>query len=63
MTIQEAARHVGHDVVYRPNREEPTAEYGVIIRVNDTWVFVLYEGSTTPAATSPHNLELLEIAA
>lgn len=63
MTITEARENIGAAVVYRPNPNEPTAEEGDIVRVNDTWVFVRYLGDRTPKATSPHNLELVRRAA
>lgn len=63
MTITEARQHIGQGVVYRPHDDAPVVENGTIVRVNDTWVFVLYSGDTTPKATSPHNLELLARAA
>jgi hypothetical protein len=50
---------VGRRVVYTPNYGDP--EYGKIIRVSRStvfaFVFVLYDGDTTPKATSPHLLE------
>lgn len=46
----------GDAVVYRAN---PGArpEDGTVVRVSDTFVFVLYRGDSTPKATSPLFLE------
>lgn len=60
MTLDQARQHIGCGVVYSPGwgpRED-----GVIVRVNERYVFVRYSGSETPKATSPSDLILLAVA-
>lgn len=64
MTLTEARDHVGAGVVYRPVDQDgyvrgALAEDGTIVRVNDTYVFVLYAGDRVPKATHPNHLTLL----
>jgi hypothetical protein len=54
LTLEEAAEHVGHGVVYLPQHED-----GVITSVNDRWVFVRYSGDSHSKATNAHDLTLL----
>lgn len=62
ITLEEARARIGDGVVYRPvnqwGRPAPGTrpEDGVIVRVNDTYVFVLYRGDTTAKATHPNHL-------
>jgi hypothetical protein len=58
MTIEQAREHIGHGVVYR-SYPGANGEDGTITSVNDSYVFVLYAGGTTPKATRPADLELL----
>lgn len=57
MTLDEARANIGAGVVYRPYPDD-TAD-GKIVRVSDRWVFVRYQGSETPRATSAEQLALL----
>jgi hypothetical protein len=36
------------------------AEYGEIVRTNSTYVFVLYDGESTPKATPPDSLTFVD---
>lgn len=58
MTLEEARKNIGAWVVYRPHPELP-AEYGEIVLVNDTYVFVRYTGDRGTKATHPSKIELL----
>ena len=58
MTLDECRQHIGAGVVYRPNGRA-VSEDGVIVRVNDSYVFVRYWGRETPSATRPEDLVLL----
>jgi hypothetical protein len=56
MTLDQARDAIGRGVVYAPRfglRED-----GVIIRVNNRYVFVRYSGSLHAQATNPTDLEL-----
>jgi len=55
--LEKAAEHVDREVIYRPPGGGER-ERGVITSVNDTWVFVRYEGQLSSAATHPANLTL-----
>lgn len=64
ITLADARDHIGAGVVYRPVDQDghvrgALAEDGTIVRVNDTFVFVLYTGDRTPKATHPNHLTLL----
>jgi len=48
---------VGRGVVYAPSHGP--REDGAITSWNDTYIFVLYRGSTTSKATRPEDLEWL----
>lgn len=56
MTLDMARRHIGNGVVYSPGYGQ--RESGVIVRVNDRYVFVRYQHDHTPRATRPSDLEL-----
>lgn len=62
ISLDDARARIGAAVVYQPiNQHGRTApgtrpEDGVIARVNDVYVFVLYRGDTTPKATHPNHL-------
>jgi hypothetical protein len=51
------AFRAGDAVVYLPY-DGATAEDGVVVRTNETYVFVLYRGDDTPKATRPEDLTL-----
>jgi hypothetical protein len=57
ISLAEAKANVGSRVVYVPELDAGTApEEGTIVRINRRYVFVLYDGTTTPKATAPHLL-------
>jgi len=58
MTLDEARRHIGAGVTYRPNRYF-RAEDGEITSVSDYYVFVRYVGDRGSKATRPQDLDLL----
>ncbi len=58
MTLNEARKHVGAGVVYRPH-PDAQAEDGIITGVSDRWVFVRYAGDIGAKATDPGQLQLL----
>ena len=58
MTLTEARKHIGAQVVYQGNPDQP-AEDGTIVRVNEVYIFVRYRGYEHPMATYPRDLKLL----
>ena len=67
MTLDEARERIGKRVIYWPHgllkRSDsgmPTtvAETGTIGAVNDSYVFVVYDGDTHAKATKPEDLTL-----
>jgi hypothetical protein len=64
MTLEEARRHIGSGVVYKPRPGTyDSAEDGEIVRVSDSYVFVLYVGDRSAKATRPEDLTLLTVSA
>jgi hypothetical protein len=58
LTLDLARQNIGRRVLYTPpQRLGRPVEPGVITSVNDTFVFVLYQGSKHSAATRPEDLE------
>lgn len=60
MTLDEARAAIGRNVEYRPShvsRFDP-GEPGVVVSVNDAWVFVRYGHDQTSKATSAGDLAL-----
>lgn len=59
MTLEQAAKAIGQRVVYLPDRRLLLKEtVGVIMSVNDTFVFVRYSYSPQSVATRPEDLEV-----
>lgn len=59
MTLEEAKKHVGEIVIYRPaGNPDAKSEEGEITSVNDSFVFVRYEWSRTSQATYARDLTL-----
>lgn len=60
MTLDRAARNIGHAVVYMPAGRRDLIERGVITSVNRTFVFVRYGDDQTSKATPPERLFLAD---
>lgn len=58
MTLDEAAVRIGAGVVYAPYPYRGRKEKGVIVSVNNSWVFVRY-GASRVQATDPAQLTLI----
>jgi hypothetical protein len=60
MTLQEAGKNIGRNVIYTPFKgcDESQKEAGTITSVNDKFVFVRYSYSNNGIATSPEDLNL-----
>ena len=63
MTLDEARRHIGEKVAYRPYSDLDRDETGVITRVNDRYAFVRYGTDEHSKATDPARLGLAAINA
>jgi hypothetical protein len=55
--LDEAAKGAGRRVIYNPQREDGTKEYGLISSANQAYVFVVYDGDTHAKATHPDSLD------
>lgn len=56
MTITEARRNVGRDVIFTDS--SGNEKRGEIVMIVEPWVRVRYEGSMTAKSTAPKQLEL-----
>ena len=55
ISLDEARERLGDHVLYHPLGAQ--TEFGTVIRVSDTMVFVWYQGDHNAKATSPADLE------
>lgn len=60
MTLKEASKSIGRNVIYTPFKEcdKSLLESGVITEVNDTYVFVRYGSNVNAQSTYPQDLAL-----
>jgi len=58
MSLHKALGHIGRGVLYTSPASRKVTDSGVIVGVDDRWIYVLYPGSGKPIKTHPDNLTL-----
>lgn len=58
MTLEEGRQNIDATVIYYSVATRKPSETGVIVSVDDRWIYVQYRGSQKPIGTHPDNLTI-----